>query len=505
MITDKRKIAINTLAIYTRMAVLTIATLVTTRYALLALGQKDFGLYNVVGAIIVMFNTFGTAMHTTTRRFINIEMGKSNGNLNKIFNVSKIIHISIAIVFFIIGESIGMWYINHYLNVAPERFSDACYVFHISVIVACIGLINIPYQGLMDAYQKFWQTAGIDIFNNILKILIAASLFLIEGDRLRYYALAMSITTITQFLLIRFACYKQWRGVVKNHWYGDKGIYKEIVVFNNYITLGATASLARTQGSTMLINYFFGTLMNAAYAIAFQIQGFVSMFANNIGTASAPQITQNYANGNDIKAIDLSCNMNRYTILLMTCIFFPLYSSMDAILQIWLEDVPKYASILCRWTLIYALIASFSSSVTTLIQATGRIKWFQIIGSSTELIVIILSFILFKNGFPAQTLLILLCIFTFIYRFLSLWLMRIIINFDSLEFVKKSYLSPLIIITIMTIFYYINIHMSMNGFFCQLCRGLIFFIITVILSFYIGLNKNEQSKIIEIMRNKLRR
>ena len=159
---DNKRIALNTIAIYVKLVITTIVSLITARYVLLALGQSDYGLYNVVGAIIVLINTIGTAMYTTTRRYINVEMGKgANGNPNKIFNISLLLHIGFALSFLAIAESLGLWYINNYLQVESEKMSDAHFVFQVSTIVACIGLINVPYQGLMNAFQKFWQISWL--------------------------------------------------------------------------------------------------------------------------------------------------------------------------------------------------------------------------------------------------------------------------------------------------------------------------------------------------------
>ena len=307
-----KRIAINTIIIYIRLAVVTIVSLLTTRYVLEILGQADYGLFNVVGSIITMLNCISTAMYTTTRRFINIEMGKPDGNLNKIFNISLVLHIGFALFILLICESIGVWYINNYLNVVPEKIADAHFIFQITTIVSCIGIINVPFQSLIEAFEKFWQTAVVDIINTLLKLLIVFILILYTGNNvLRLYAVMLSSLTFFSFCIYQIACFKQWKNIVRFKFYKDRKLYKEILIFNNYTALGAFSFLGRTQGSTILINYFFGTIVNASFAIAFQIQNFVQMFTGNLSTASAPQITQNYSSGNISEAINLCSKMNR--------------------------------------------------------------------------------------------------------------------------------------------------------------------------------------------------
>lgn len=447
-----KRIAINTIIIYIRLAVVTIVSLLTTRYVLEILGQADYGLFNVVGSIITMLNCISTAMYTTTRRFINIEMGKPDGNLNKIFNISLVLHIGFALFILLICESIGVWYINNYLNVVPEKIADAHFIFQITTIVSCIGIINVPFQSLIEAFEKFWQTAVVDIINTLLKLLIVFILILYTGNNvLRLYAVMLSSLTFFSFCIYQIACFKQWKNIVRFKFYKDRKLYKEILIFNNYTALGAFSFLGRTQGSTILINYFFGTIVNASFAIAFQIQNFVQMFTGNLSTASAPQITQNYSSGNISEAINLCSKMNRYTILLMCTTVFSILVELEFLLSIWLGKIPDGCLILCQWILICALIGSFSTAIPTFIHATGKIKWFQIVNFINEVSLLPIGFILFHLGFPPVSIIILLSILTIVGQCISFILMKYILNFKSMEFIKKTYKRPLLVISLMIV------------------------------------------------------
>lgn len=492
-----KRIAINTIIIYIRLAVVTIVSLLTTRYVLEILGQADYGLFNVVGSIITMLNCISTAMYTTTRRFINIEMGKPDGNLNKIFNISLVLHIGFALFILLICESIGVWYINNYLNVAPEKIADAHFIFQITTIVSCIGIINVPYQGLIEAFEKFWQTAVVDIINTLLRLLIVFILILYTGNNvLRLYAVMLSSLTLLSFFIYQIACFKQWRNIVNFKLYKDNKLYKEILVFNNYTALGAFSFLGRTQGSSILINYFFGTIVNASFAIAYQIQNFVQMFTGNLGTASAPQITQNYSSGNISEAINLCSKMNRYTILLMCTTVFSILVELEFLLSIWLGKIPDGCLILCQWILICALIGSFSTAIPTFIHATGKIKWFQIVSFINEASLLPIGFFLFHLGFPPVSIIILLCILTIIGQSISFILMKYILNFNSLVFIKNTYKRPLIVITLMMVTILIISTYSQTH---PIINIILTGIISLLFALFIGMKSNER----EILYSKL--
>lgn len=503
---DNKRIALNTIAIYVKLVITTIVSLITARYVLLALGQSDYGLYNVVGAIIVLINTIGTAMYTTTRRYINVEMGKgANGNPNKIFNISLLLHIGFALSFLAIAESLGLWYINNYLQVESEKMSDAHFVFQVSTIVACIGLINVPYQGLMNAFQKFWQISFIEIMVTVLKLILVLVLIRYEGNALRFYAITMSVLTFCSFVLYHIACRCQWKDIVRYKFYWDKEVYKEILIFNNYTAIGAASCLGRTQGSAMLINYFFGTMVNGALAIAYQVQSFVSLFAGNIVQAAAPQITQAYSSNNKERAFTLSIQVAKMTLLIMICIFFFLFIGLDSIFIVWLKVIPDGAVLLTRWVLIATLINAFLSTLYVYVQATGKVKWFQIVASTLELLVLPTSFVLFKLGFQPFSIFAVLVATTILNILLFLILLKKIEDFDSVDFIRCAYYRPFMVIAILVFTLLLVNKFISDSVLYGLLLAFIEMILAVATSYLIGLSRSEQHKVISIIKNKIKK
>lgn len=486
----------NTIIIYVRMIIVTIVGLYSSRIILQALGVSDYGLYNVVGGLIAMLNFISAAMSTTTRRFINIEMGKPNGNLNKIFNISLVLHILFALLILIIAETIGLWYIYNYLNVEIGKEADAFFVFQISTIVACVGVINIPYQSLIEANERFLQSALIDVITTFIKLGLVIYLLYYNGNSLRFYSVSVCLVTLISFVLYHYYCHRSWPDVIKKHFYRDRDKYKEIIGFNNYTALGAAASIGKSQGSTLLINSFFGTAVNGAFAIAFQVESYIYMFVNKLTLATNPQIAKNLSGGTMDRVNSLVEKNSRYSILIMTIFFFTVTPEMDFILKVWLKNAPEEATFLCILTMIDALVKSFTEGTNGYIQASGKIKWFQLLSSFTLLINLPVGYILFKIGLQPYWIIISFIVSSIVNRLLSLWLMKSLLKFNLINFVSSAYARPLIVISILGLLSFFLkswLHVTcISGFIgiCSMC------ILSVILVFFIGLNNTERRMII---------
>lgn len=499
---DNKLILKNTIIIYLRMIIVTIVGLYSSRFILQALGVSDFGLYSVVGGLIGMLNFISASMGTTTRRFLNIEMGKQDGNLNKVFNICLLLHILFALLILVVAETIGIWFINNVLNVDPGKEGDAMFIFQISTFVACLGIVNIPYQSLIEANERFFQAAIIDILTTFLKFGFVIYLIFYDGNALRFYAVSVCIVTFISFLLYQYYCHKSWSDVVKFKCYMDYAFYKEILIFNNLTAVGAASSLGRSQGSTLLINYFFGTIVNAAYAIASQVESYIYIFAVKITLASNPQLAKNFSSGNTERAFFLAEKNSRYSILIMTVIFFAFIPEVDFILKIWLKEVPAGTSLFCVLTMVNALIKSFIEGTNGYIQASGKIKWFQYITSLMLLLNLPIGYILFKLEFKSYWILISYIFTTFLSRIITLWLMKRILGFPVIAFIRKAYLRPVGVILILSFLYilfkYNNIVPFDNGFY-----GIVlFFVASCLISFLVGLTASERTKALQAILRK---
>lgn len=501
---ENKRIAVNTLIIYLRMAAVTIISLITTRYVLRELGQSDYGLYNVVGGIVIMLNVISVGMHTTTRRFINVEMGKNSaGELNKIFNICLVLHIGFALSVYIIALTAGLWYIYNILNVSPEKLNDAVFVYFISTTVTAIGIFNIPFQGLMDAFERFKEMAFIDFFTNLLKIPLVVALVYWPGNNLRLYAIGICLMSLISFICYQGYCHRKLKDITKWHYCHDRRLYKEILVFNNYTSLGAVAFLSRIQGSTMLVNYFFGTIVNGAFAIAYQIENFIMMFVNNLGTASDPQITQSYAAGNYQRTFSLVEKISKYSMFIMLILTFSINIELEFLLTLWLGQVPEGTLILCRWMLISLLVRSINSACGSIIQASGRVKWFQIVSSALLVLGVPISWLLFLHGMPPVVIIIAFTVTDLLSRMSYLWLMHRIIRFDVLHFSKKVFLPLLKIMVLLGLYMYVYNYISPEGGVIRFIGVVISVMLCFFLCFFVGMDSHERNVIVTNLKSKM--
>lgn len=446
---ENSRIARNTLVIYVRMVFIILIGLVSTRYVLAALGQSDFGLYGVVGGLISMLGFLSTAMSTTTRRYMNIEMGKPDGDPNRIFNVLMVVHIALAGVVLLLAESFGLYYILNVMKVEPGKMADAVFVFEVSTVVACMGIVNLPFQSLIEANEKFVASSLIDIATNLVKLALVLVLVVYRGNALRFYALSMAAVTFLSLLLYHGYCSRRWKDVIRWKFFRGRDLYREIVVFNNWTALSAAAFIARTQGSTLIVNFFFGTFVNGAMKPAYDLENFSVMAINRLSNAASPQITQNWGGGNHSRSLDLVHRIARFSALLMTMLVFVLLVELPFVLGIWLKEVPDGAVFFCRWTLISALVRSFTGGTQTLEQATGRIKWFQVANSTLSLSCLPLGFLAYSLGAPPVTIIQIYIGYTVIYRFVEFYLLHRLLDFGVGTFVREAYARPLAVIAMM--------------------------------------------------------
>lgn len=444
---ENKRIVKNTAVVYTRLVITTLLGLVSSRFVLKALGASDFGLYNVVGSIVVIFSFLNAALYSTTTRFLNYEQGKENGDVNRVFNVSFAVHIGFAVITLALLETIGVIYINHFLNVSVGKEADAMFVFQVSTVISCIGIVCVPFQSVFISKEKFSFVAIVDITGAIIKFALIVLLLYYNGNVLRFYAVSMALVLLMTNVIYFIESHKRYLETVKYKFVKEKGAYKEILTFNNYNLLGTAALIVRNQGSNMLINFFFGTIVNAAYAIAYSVQGYIISFVSNFDTASSPQITQSFSGCDMNRAIFLTTTTCRICMLLTMLLLFPIYVELDFVLQMWLgENVPDGADQLCKYTLIVALVSSTSGGVTQLIQSVGKLKYFILQYAVLYLVALVSGFVFFTKGFPPYSIILAYATADIISRANQLFLLHKLIGFKVGLFIRDAYIRPTLVL-----------------------------------------------------------
>lgn len=397
-ISDKRRVAKNTILLYVRMILVIIVGLYTSRVVLDTLGVSDYGVYNVVGGVVAMLAFFNSALTAASQRFISYELGIGDTErLKKIFCTSVFTHATLAGVVFIIAETAGLWFVNTHLNIEPDRMTAANWVYQCSIFTFVLTILSVPYNSCIVAHEHMQAFAYVSIIEVVLKLLIVYLLFIINGDRLIVYSILVFLVAL--FIRITYGIY------CKKHFQEctykliiDKQLFKEMFSFAGWSVVGNLGFSFKDQVSNIILNIFFGTLVNAARGVALQVNGIISNFSNNFMMAMNPQITKLYASGDIKSSIDFVYTGSRYSFFLLLIIAVPVIINIDYLLGLWLVSVPEYTSEFLTLALIAALINSMSISLVTALQATGNIKVFQITICIVMLCELPLAYLILKLG-----------------------------------------------------------------------------------------------------------
>lgn len=398
---NSKRIAKNTIFLYLRMLFSMVVALYTSRVVLNALGVEDYGLYGVVGGIVVFFNVISGSLNAAISRFITFELGKEEQErLNKVFCTAVNIQLLMSVLFVVLAEIVGVWFLNNHLNVPEGRLSAAHWVLQSSIISFAVGLLSVPYNSTIIAHERMDAYAYISILSTFLNLGVALVIDYIIFDKLIFYAFAiLGINVIMQFIYA-FYCRThfpetRWR-LVK-----DKVLLKEMTSFAGWNFLGASSGVLMGQGVNMLMNVFFGVAVNAARGIAGQVDNAINMLVNNFTVALNPQITKSYASG-DLKYMhDLVCKGAKYSFFIMLLPSLPILLETETILQVWLKQVPEMTVVFLRLTILISLNSVLSQTLIASMLANGHIKKYQIVVGGLNMLIFPLSYVAFKLGLPS--------------------------------------------------------------------------------------------------------
>ena len=402
---DNKRIAKNTLFLYFRMLLVMGVSLFTTRIVLKTLGVEDFGIFNVVGGIVVMFSFLSSTMSSASQRFFAIELGRENyERLNQVFSLTMLIYAALSLVIILCAETIGLWFLNTQMTIPQERLVAANWVYQFSILSFVVTIMMIPYHAAVIVQEDMKAFALISVVEVLLKLGVVYLLLLFDIDKLKLYAiLIFSVTVIIQGSYY-FFCKKHYSSY-NFTFYVEKRIFLDMLGFAGWNMIGALAHILRSQGVNILLNMFFNPAINAARAVAYQVNSAISNFVNNFYMAVRPQIFKKYSAGEIEGMHDLVLNSARYAYLLMFVIVTPVFFETDYVLSLWLKNVPNYTVLFTRLVLANALLEVFNNPLVTAIQANGNIRNYQLIVSVVNLLNIPISYVLLKMGYPPETVL----------------------------------------------------------------------------------------------------
>lgn len=401
--TKDKVIARNTVFLYMRMILTLGIQLYTSRVVLDVLGVDDYGIYNVVGGLIVIMSFLNGAMSGATQRFLNFEMGLGEkGNLKLTFSSAMVIHLIIAGLLLLIGETVGLWFVNSYLNIDPSRMDAANWVYQFSLVSGVFTILTVPFNGAVFAHERMDAYAYITMIFTLLKLGIALLLiFVATADNLIVYAALVMLATIVQFLCFAIYSYinfSECRGRLTT----SKTVAMNILKYSGSDIVGTTCYTVENQGVLVILNKFGGTALNAAAGLCVTVNVSLYQFGSSIVTAFIPQIVQQYAAKNYGRMNALMVNCSKFSILLFSLFSIPAFVEMDLVLDIWLKEVPPYTSLFCRLALLMSLSQVAVITIASGIHATGRILGFSVATGLFYLIELPIMYYLIKyTGNPA--------------------------------------------------------------------------------------------------------
>lgn len=502
---NNKRIAKNTMMLYIRMFLIMAVNLYTSRVILEALGVEDFGIYNIVGGVVVLFTFINNAMVSSTQRFLNYELGKGdNEKVRKVFSASLTIHICVAIVFFLLAETIGLWFLNYYINFPEARQFATNVVYQFSIFTSIINIVRAPYNAAIIAHEKMSFYAYISIVEVLLKLVIVYLVYIFE-DHLIAYAILITFVAFIVNVGYYLYCSKKFT-ICEYRLEYNRELYCSIASFSGWSLFGSVANMGAIHGTNIMLNLFFGVVLNAAMGVATQVNSAIYTFAANFQTAFNPQIVKTYAAGNIEYFKHLVLNTSRYSFLLLFCLALPVFVCAPDLLRIWLGNVPIYAVEFSRYMLIYSLLDSMQIPLWVSAQASGNIKKYQLIMSSIILLnipLIYVSLVIFHNP---EVALIVRIIVNMILSFARVLYLRNLYGFPIKEFLLKVVFLAVILVSITgfpAFMLYNHLGGTWQGTFIS-----IFFIILyeIVAIYFIGLEREEklslQKMIIKYIKNR---
>ena len=487
-----KRIAKNTLVLYVRMLFTMGISLFTSRVILQTLGVEDYGISSVVGGVISMFTFINAAMVSSTQRYLNFELVRGDANqLRSVFSTSLQIHALIALAIIVLSETVGLWFLNEKLVIPEARMTAAMWVYQCSILSCAVSIMSTPYNAVIVAHEKMSAFAYISILDVSLKLLVVYLLVVLPFDKL----IILAILNLLVQLFIRYIytlyCHRHFPESYFQFRF-NKTLFKEMFGFAGWSFWGNLAAILYTQGLNMMLNIFFGPIVNAARGIAVQVQSAVQQFVGGFQTALNPQITKNYASNNLPQMHSLMFRSARFSFLLLFFLSLPVLMETNFILTLWLKTVPDDAVVFTQIMICISLIYTTANPCVIANQATGKVKIYQMVVGGILLLILPISYVVLKLGAPAYSVFIVHFCIESLAQFSRMYMLRKLIHLPLWQYMKNIYI-PIVSTVVIAIILPLVVRMQVSegwlrflavGFTCVLSVGAS--------SYFIGFTKQER-------------
>ena len=487
-----KRIAKNTLVLYVRMLFTMGISLFTSRVILQTLGVEDYGISSVVGGVISMFTFINAAMVSSTQRYLNFELVRGDANqLRSVFSTSLQIHALIALAIIVLSETVGLWFLNEKLVIPEARMTAAMWVYQCSILSCAVSIMSTPYNAVIVAHEKMSAFAYISILDVSLKLLVVYLLVVLPFDKL----IILAILNLLVQLFIRYIytlyCHRHFPESYFQFRF-NKTLFKEMFGFAGWSFWGNLAAILYTQGLNMMLNIFFGPIVNAARGIAVQVQSAVQQFVGGFQTALNPQITKNYASNNLPQMHSLMFRSARFSFLLLFFLSLPVLMETNFILTLWLKTVPDDAVIFTQIMICISLIYTTANPCIIANQATGKVKIYQMVVGGILLLILPISYVVLKLGAPAYSVFIVHFCIESLAQFSRMYMLRKLINLPMWQYMKNIYI-PIVSTVVIAIILPLVVRMQVaEGWLRFLAVGFTCVLSVGASSYFIGFTKQER-------------
>lgn len=491
---NNKRIAKNTIYLYFQLLIVTALSLYSARLVLRNLGVEDFGIYNVVGGIVTFMGFLTSSMSSATQRYLSYNLGESNPEKFK-YTFSMLINVYLIFcgIVFVVLEIIGPIYISKYMNLPNGREHAAHWVFQFSLLSFLVSTISVPFKSSIVAYERMSTFAYINVIESVLHFIIVASLAIFLCDHLIIYGLLMCVMSLVITLISVFYCIKKL-DYCKYVRYWNKVFFKELASYTGWNLFGSVTGVLNIEGQAIVLNFFFGPIINAAKAVADRVNGLISQFSQNFYMAVTPQIIKSYASGDLSYMRDLVLTSSRYSFLMLFALSLPLYVIMEPLLKVWLgsEQVSFEMIKFCQYTLVYALINILEQPITQAVRATGNIRNYQVSVGLITLSFIPFCIVIFLLGYPSYYSVLLLAFIYLVAHFVRLFFLTKIIKVSIRDYARDVLVPIIKTLVFVLIVYYLLFDIIGFGFAHWIIKGFASLIIVISLCYYIGLQTKER-------------
>lgn len=499
------KIISNTLILYVRTGITMFIAFYTSRIVLDVLGVENYGIYNLVAGVVAMFQTLSSTLSGASQRFITYALGLGDTKyLRQVFSASLKIHSYLAFFIVILGEIVGLWFVNSYLNIPHNRMGAVNVVYQFSLLSFVIDMGSLPYNSLLVAYERMRAYAMMYILQAVFRLMNVFLLQLFGFDKLILYAVLEFVVVVVMRTGMILFCRKEFVNC-RYEAVTCSSLYKNMIQFTGWNFLGTSSAVVFNQGGNILLNIFFNVILNAARGISMQVQNAVTSFVSNFSIALNPQITKSYASGDYKHTISLLFSGSKVSVYLLMIIAIPIIVNADFILHLWLVEVPRYSVIFVQLSLLFSILSAFQTPLNCALFAIGSIKKYQLYGLFFNVAKIIFVYMTFRFCQSPISLYLIPILFCFLQLQMMLYLLKSYINFPVIDYYKKvvgrSLLLLASMICVSLLLKYIIAEMNLL---VLMVESLITCFLSIAAIYKIGLTKSEKSKVRQVVIEKMK-